>query len=65
MDGAYREVIALMVRVTPMARRDHPNQVYYCLKVSSRMKGHMMLGVRRIVSPSIASGVKSRSTGPL
>ena len=35
MDGAYREAIALMVRVTPMAWRDHPNQVDYSLKVSS------------------------------
>ena len=35
MDGWYREAIALMVRVTPMARRDHPNQVEYCLKVIS------------------------------
>ena len=25
MDGAYRQAIALMVTVTPMARRDSPN----------------------------------------
>jgi hypothetical protein len=35
MDGAYRQAIALMVSVTPMARRDSPNQVDYCLKVCS------------------------------
>jgi hypothetical protein len=35
MDGAYRQAITLMVKVTPMARRDSPNQVDYCLKVSS------------------------------
>ena len=35
MDGAYRQAITLMVEVTPMARRDSPNQVDCCLKVSS------------------------------
>ena len=76
MDGAYREAIALMVRVTPMARRDHPNQVDYCLKVSSsNERSHdvdiihldhpeIQAGARGVVTPSIAGGAKSRSHCP-
>ena len=39
MDGAYRQAIALMVKVTPMARSDSPNQVDYYLTVSSSYEG--------------------------
>ena len=35
MEGDYRDVIELMRCVTPMAIRDHPNQVEYCKKVNS------------------------------
>ena len=77
MDGSYREAIALMVRVTPMARSDLPNQVDYCLKVSSTGgRSHdvdiihldhqkIQERVRRVVLQVLPVGLRPGPTAPL